>query len=172
MTHDEAIKWLSDELMFLERPNVNKGSGLEKKIAVCRMAIDAIREQEERRWIPVTERLPECGKRVLATEARLIDADKRIQEIKKIYCTGCDNYGGAKCRACWVDDAMCLIDDAATVEVVRCKDCQHSKLPAVLTQKYGEPGTLTCHNWHGPCNKRNVNQDDFCSYGERKDGDK
>ena len=48
MTHDEAIKWLSDELMFLERPNVNKGSGLEKKIAVCQMAIDAIREQEER----------------------------------------------------------------------------------------------------------------------------
>ena len=53
------------------------------------------------------------------------------------------------------------------VEVVRCKDCQHSKLPAVLTQKYGEPGTLTCHNWHSHCNKRNVKSDDFCSYGER-----
>ena len=24
--------------------------------------------------------------------ARLIDADKRIAEIKKIYCDGCDNY--------------------------------------------------------------------------------
>lgn len=33
------------------------------------------------------------------TVARLIDADKRIEEIKKIYCNGCDNYGGAKCRA-------------------------------------------------------------------------
>ena len=54
------------------------------------------------------------------------------------------------------------------VEVVRCKDCKDSKLPAVLTQKYGEPGTLTCHNWHSPCNKRNVKQDDFCSYGERR----
>lgn len=58
MTREEAIKWLSDELMFLERPNVNKGSGLEKKIAVCRMAIDALHEQEQRRWIPMTERLP------------------------------------------------------------------------------------------------------------------
>ena len=58
MTREEAIKWLSDELVFLTRPNVNKGSGLEKKIAVCRMAIEALREQEERRWIPVTERLP------------------------------------------------------------------------------------------------------------------
>lgn len=65
MTHDEAIKWLSDELMFLERPNVNKGSGLEKKIAVCRMAIDAIREQEERRWIPVTERIADDGEQVI-----------------------------------------------------------------------------------------------------------
>lgn len=55
--------------------------------------------------------------------------------------------------------------------IVRCKDCRHSKLPAVLTQKYGEPGTLTCHNWHSPCNKRNVNQNDFCSYGERRTED-
>lgn len=31
--------------------------------------------------------------------ARLIDADKRIAEIKKLYCDGCDNYGGTKCRA-------------------------------------------------------------------------
>ena len=65
MTREEAIKWLSDELVFLTRPNVNKGSGLEKKIAVCRMAIDALREQEERRWIPVTERLPEINMPVL-----------------------------------------------------------------------------------------------------------
>ena len=59
---------------------------------------------------------------------RLIDADKRIAEIKKLYCDGCDNYGGVRCRACWVDDAMCLIDEATTVdavEVVRCKDCKH-----------------------------------------------
>ena len=60
---------------------------------------------------------------------------------------------------------------AAMAELVRCKDCKHPKLPAVLTQKYGEPGTLTCHNWHSPCNKRNVKQDDFCSYGERKDNE-
>ena len=50
--------------------------------------------------------------------ARLIDADKRIAEIKKQYCTDCENYGGVKCRACWVDDAMCLIDDATTVDAV------------------------------------------------------
>ena len=107
--------------------------------------------------------------------ARLIDADNRIAEIKKIHCGGCDNYGGAKCRACWVDDAMCLIDDAPTVdavEVVRCLDCKHSTLPSLVTQRYGVPGTLTCHNHNSPCNKRNVKGECFCPYGKRKDGDK
>ena len=103
--------------------------------------------------------------------ARLIDADKLIAEIKKIYCDGCDNYGGAKCRACWVDDTMCLIDDATTVdavEVVRCRDC-----------KWYMPGDLFtdimfCHRLkkdNGKPAKYNYCADDFCSYGERKDGD-
>lgn len=35
-------------------------------------AIAAIREQEQRRWIPVTERMPECGKRVLATDGGFV----------------------------------------------------------------------------------------------------
>ena len=32
----------------------------------CLMAVAALREQEERRWIPVTERLPEADVAVLA----------------------------------------------------------------------------------------------------------
>lgn len=32
----------------------------------------ALREQEERRWIPVTERLPEPGERVLATDGGFV----------------------------------------------------------------------------------------------------
>ena len=52
------------------------------------------------------------------------------------------------------------------VPVVRCKDCKHSDLPAVLTRKYGKAGTLTCHNRYGSCNNRNVNENDFCSAGE------
>ena len=64
-----------------------------------------------------------------------------------------------------------MIDVAPTVEavsVVRCKDCKHSDLPAVLTRKYGKIGTLTCHNRYSPCNNRNVNENDFCSYGEMR----
>lgn len=51
-------------------------------------------------------------------------------------------------------------------EVVRCKDCKYSTLPSELTQRYGKPGTLTCHNKYSPCNRRNVSENDFCSYGE------
>ena len=93
--------------------------------------------------------------------ARLIDADKRIQEIKKIYCTGCDNYGGAKCRACWVDDAICLIDDATTVDavpVVRCREC-----------KYHEDTSVTEYE-HCCLLSKTVRHNDFCSYGDRKEG--
>ena len=56
------------------------------------------------------------------------------------------------------------------VVVTRCKDCKHSTLPSELTKRYGKPGTLTCHNMHAPSNRRNVDSNDFCSYGERKDG--
>ena len=70
-------------------------------------------------------------------------------------------------------DAACrVIDNAPTVDavvVVRCKDCAHSTLPSELTQRYGKPGTLTCHNRRAPCNRRNVGSNDFCSYGEPKE---
>lgn len=69
--------------------------------------------------------------------------------------------------------ALEMLDEvpaADVAEVVRCKDCEHSTLPSELTQRYGVPGTLTCHNRHSPCNRRNVGGGDFCAYGERKDG--
>lgn len=59
---------------------------------------------------------------------------------------------------------------AAPEVVTQCKDCAHSTLPSELTQRYGKPGTLTCHNRHSPCNRRNVGENDFCSYGEPKEG--
>ena len=60
-------------------------------------------------------------------------------------------------------------EDANIAPVVRCKECRHSSLPSGFTQRYGEPGTLSCH--YGPCNRRNVKEDDFCSYGQRKEAD-
>ena len=110
-------------------------------------------------------------------EKRLIDADKRIAEIKNQYCTGCDNYGGVKCRACWVDDAMCLIDDATTVdavEVVRCRDCKYwGDQDGILRSSDGEL-FARCKINNYLVDGRHIGlcpaEYDFCSYGERKDG--
>lgn len=65
--------------------------------------------------------------------------------------------------------AYLVLTEDASATVVRCKDCKHSTLPSELTQRYGKPGTLTCHNMHAPSNRRNVGSNDFCSYGERRD---
>lgn len=89
---------------------------------------------------------------------RLIDRDAihwRPDENWELYATAAD------IRAIPIVDA---------VVVTRCKDCKHSTLPSELTQRYGKPGTLTCHNRHSPCNRRNVGENDFCSYGEPKEG--
>ena len=70
----------------------------------------------------------------------------------------------------WYAQILMKLPAAEVAPVVRCKCCKHSTLPSELTQRYGKPGTLTCHNMHVPSNRRNVGGDDFCSYGERKDG--
>ena len=53
MTREEAIKFLEETsigaIMFDDK----------NMVAVCDLAISALREQEKRRWIPVAERLPE-----------------------------------------------------------------------------------------------------------------
>lgn len=95
---------------------------------------------------------------------RLINAD----EIERLFNAQIER--GATDLFDAFDDAL---QDAQTVDavpVVRCKDCKHSTLPSELTLRYGKPGTLTCHNRHAPSNRRNVGSDDFCSYGEKKDG--
>ena len=71
------------------------------------------------------------------------------------------------CRAVIDKSVTCQSDIAI---VVLCKNCSHSRLPSALTQRYGEPGTLTCHNRKSASNHRNVNENDFCRYGERKEG--
>ena len=71
------------------------------------------------------------------------------------------------------NEFLLLVNSAPAADVapvVRCKGCKHSTLPSEPTQRYGKPGTLTCHNMHAPSNRRNVGSNDFCSYGEQKDG--
>lgn len=48
---------------------------------------------------------------------RYIDADALIENIKRVYCTDCNNYNEVRCRACGTDDAITMIDDAPAVDV-------------------------------------------------------
>lgn len=63
MEKEEAVRLLLEEMERCQRaPELN---GCEMKpewqrtMDVCRVAVEALREQEQRRWIPVTERLPD-----------------------------------------------------------------------------------------------------------------
>ena len=85
----------------------------------------------------------------MATEKRLIDANAMRQdwlengENEFVYDTNA------------VLDSIDAQPTADAVEVVRCKDCKHKdRMP-------GQPN-IVCWQMH---------DDDFCSYGERKDGD-
>ena len=49
MTTKEAISWFEKRMDNITMPGAR---------SMYAMAIDALREQEKRRWIPVTERLP------------------------------------------------------------------------------------------------------------------
>ena len=80
--------------------------------------------------------------------ARLIDADQLIKEANA---DGAYGYVDAK-----------QIADAPTVdavEVVRCRECKHC-----------DPETHHCDHHMGTVAPLRRKPDDFCSYGERKEG--
>ena len=56
MTREEAIWYLTP---------IAESASLERYKEALSMAVAALREREERRWIPVTERLPDDGEQVI-----------------------------------------------------------------------------------------------------------
>ena len=79
---------------------------------------------------------------------RPIDAD--------FACKGCIRYGTSlSCEECVVNDAPTV--DA--VPVVRCRECNHC-----------DPENYHCDHPMGTTAPLRRKPDDFCSYGERKEG--
>ena len=61
-------------------------------------------------------RLPNCPLVEIPTpHGRLIDEERLKSNIEKHHCNDCDNYNGARCSACWVDDCFFYIDDTQTI---------------------------------------------------------
>lgn len=95
---------------------------------------------------------------------RLIDADA----VKFNFQYGCDDNGVLLVP---YRDAKKLIEAAKTVDavpVVRCKDCKHYRnYPNGLCYLHTEPKTNSRgYSGDAVC----VEPEDFCSYGERKEG--
>ena len=72
MTREEAIRIIDPASSSEALEEIEYYGGFSGKMAkviaareACALAIDALREQEERRWIPVTEKLPDDGDSVI-----------------------------------------------------------------------------------------------------------
>ena len=93
-----------------------------------------------------------------------ISREETIKRIKECYCAGCNGYNGVRCRACGTGDTIDVIEDAPAADVapvVRCKGCKHYDLGVCL--KIYSDGNAHPEAW------QSRKQEDFCSYGERKD---
>ena len=96
----------------------------------------------------------------MASEKRLIDANDLLNAIRDDYNINGTNFARIRQH----------IEESTAVEVVRCKDCKYycqDKINGVICRHPALDFDTECFDhWI------NTNPDDFCSYGERKDGDK
>ena len=86
---------------------------------------------------------------------RYIDADKMISDTKAM---------GKVAESIMIDGIVKYLEEAPTadaVEVVRCKDCLYWEKGKVYEPYCNHFGNMMA----------DTNADDFCSYGERKDGE-
>ena len=90
---------------------------------------------------------------------RYIEIDSIIEQIKAEHCERCTNH---RCTLCDIDEVLILLeeaDDADVEEVVRCKDCKHRV----------NPSKMCAHPKAVGWDAIEPEDDDFCSYGERKE---
>ena len=50
--------------------------------------------------------------------AEYIEREAAIEYARLLFCKDCNSYNGVRCGACAFDDAMLLIEDAPTADVV------------------------------------------------------
>ena len=50
--------------------------------------------------------------------ARYINEDEFIAWVKEHWCADCQNDNGLRCRACWIDDAIDIVEEAPEADVV------------------------------------------------------
>ena len=107
----------------------------------------------------------------MANEKRLIDANALKQMFDEREADDVEMYGGVHIIECFpADDAKEIVDQMPTVdavEVVRCKDCKHSRPTAWYS------ANLRCTHLSHMSSQvpYEVPKEHFCSYGERREGE-
>mgnify|MGYP004458660625 CR=1 FL=1 len=103
-----------------------------------------------------------------------ISKHEPIEEIQRIYCTGCNSYNGAMCRACEHQDDMDIIEDTKAADV---QPVKHGRWEQLVSKQSGlnyEVGArCSCCNEHTVticiCEAMPF---EFCPHcGARMDGD-
>ena len=89
----------------------------------------------------------------MENKKRLVNANTLLHE----YCqaNGCNEVNDEICPNCFTAGLIANAPTVDAVEVVRCWECKY---------RDGMPGQPNIVCWQ-------MHDDDFCSYGERKDGD-
>lgn len=49
--------------------------------------------------------------------ARYINEDEFVAWVKEHWCSDCNNDNGLRCRACWIDDAIDIVEEAPPADV-------------------------------------------------------
>lgn len=98
MENREAIEWLKGCVVAYEVDNKGKPNGnvtCELIQEVIDMAISALKKQEQDRWIPVTERLPEEDGKYLVTFDRRYAEEYALDDIIGIapFEVDCEGFG-------------------------------------------------------------------------------
>jgi hypothetical protein len=120
------------------------------------------------------------------TMAECIEREATIKRIKEVYCVGCNSYNGVRCRACGIGDAIDMIEDAPTVDAVPVVHTRWAHLVGdewccpvcgfVITTEgsWDKPTKKYCEDcgakMDGGDSDACVGSNDFCSYGERREG--
>ena len=100
----------------------------------------------------------------MANEKRLIDANAFIEALENADADVCETYHDSYCD--WgfsrkvIEDIVDSIPTVDAVEVVRCKDCKRA-------ENHGADHEIFCN-----LIAAYMGNDDFCSYGERKDNER
>lgn len=94
-----------------------------------------------------------------------ISKHEPIEEIKRIYCTNCNSYNGAMCRACDHQDDIDIIEDTKAADV------QPVKRGRWITTDDVEHFIAVCSECGRTEDSRGIKDMPYCHCGARMDGD-